>query len=131
MSASDTHTHTQTDRQIHADENNTSPKTKFLGEVTNTTKSCDQEIFLKKYRILEFCVFSRTDTWPSPPFLISNVFFFNEVNCNLRETIPEIRLKPVIKGYLFPSSLHKYVTLKIKFKKQFSVTSGLINPFIF
>ena len=27
----DTHTH----RQIHADENNTSPKTKFLGEVTN------------------------------------------------------------------------------------------------
>ena len=25
--------HTQTDRQIHADENNTSPKTKFLGEV--------------------------------------------------------------------------------------------------
>ena len=26
-------THRQTDRQIHADENNTSPKTKFLGEV--------------------------------------------------------------------------------------------------
>ena len=26
-------THTHTDRQIHADENNTSPKTKFLGEV--------------------------------------------------------------------------------------------------
>ena len=33
MSASDTQTDTQTDRQIHADENNTSPKTKFLGEV--------------------------------------------------------------------------------------------------
>ena len=32
----DRHTDTQTDRQIHADENNTSPKTKFLGEVTKT-----------------------------------------------------------------------------------------------
>ena len=27
------HTHTHTHTQIHADENNTSPKTKFLGEV--------------------------------------------------------------------------------------------------
>ena len=30
-----THTHRHTDTQIHADENNTSPKTKFLGEVMN------------------------------------------------------------------------------------------------
>ena len=33
MIASDTQTDTQTDRQNDADENNTSPKTKFLGEV--------------------------------------------------------------------------------------------------
>ena len=37
MSASDRHTDTQTHRQIHADENNTSPKTKFLGEVITPT----------------------------------------------------------------------------------------------
>ena len=29
----DRHTHTQTHRHIHADENNTCPKTKFLGQV--------------------------------------------------------------------------------------------------
>ena len=28
-----THRHTHTDRHIHADENNTCPKTKFLGQV--------------------------------------------------------------------------------------------------
>ena len=33
------HTDRQTDRQIHADENNTSPKTKFLGEVMKCIKS--------------------------------------------------------------------------------------------
>ena len=37
MIASDTQTDTQTDRQNDADENNTSPKTKFLGEVKKGT----------------------------------------------------------------------------------------------
>ena len=35
LSVGQTDRHTHTDRQIHADENNTSPKTKFLGEVIN------------------------------------------------------------------------------------------------
>ena len=38
LSVAQTHRHTDThpDRQIHANENNTSPKTKFLGEVTKS-----------------------------------------------------------------------------------------------
>ena len=37
MIASDTQTDTQTDRQNDADENNTSPKTKFLGQVKSNS----------------------------------------------------------------------------------------------
>ena len=65
MSASDRHTDTHTDRQIHADENNTSPKTKFLGEVKNSyveemvTESSQSQDYVKNIRKFALLVYFR------------------------------------------------------------------------